>query len=287
MCLAWIWVRSGWAHTPFGKVTVPVGSQVHHGGSVYDPDFTVAISLPAWLYPSPWSHSETETTWHFIGEERRNHKLQPCQGIHCAALFFLLKWVGACICMFEILWIMLNLHWFCNSEIYVLVLGIFQAFYGNGGFVHKGGSWHPHLPFLLSRWTVIVLALPYWICTLHKFCCIQHTAALASDALHGYVGKVAELHIVLSLEGENQLRALGFSKEMMLLEPLSACVCLHSRKGGFTLSPWSFCVFYMRSVNHDIFICLNYSKNHKIMKLEGIIRDLECSMHKTRVPPGS
>lgn len=46
---------------------------------------------------------------------------------------------------------MLNLHCFCNSEIYVLVLGVFQAFYGNGGFIHKGTSWHPHLPFLLSR----------------------------------------------------------------------------------------------------------------------------------------
>lgn len=27
--------------------------------------------------------------------------------------------------------------------------------------------------------------------------------------------------------------------------------------------------------------CLNYSKNHKITKLEGIFSHLECSKHKT------
>ena len=54
------------------------------------PHFTAAVSLPAWLFPSPQSHSEVDTTCHLIGEESHDQKPQTRHSIHCSALLFLL-----------------------------------------------------------------------------------------------------------------------------------------------------------------------------------------------------
>lgn len=125
---------------------------------------------------------------------------------------------------------MLNLHCFCNSEIYVLVLGVFPSVVWKWRLGSQGRKLAPALAFPPVQVNSSCFALLdlHFTCIFLCYCNTQQLWRVMPACL---CGKVAEVHRPLSLVGSNQSRALSFSKEMILLELLTvstvAKVVLH------------------------------------------------------------
>lgn len=277
-----VWMSSH----PTGKVIVPVGSHVYLSGSVCDPARRCGHLPPSMAVSQPieplgdWNH----LTLHWW--ESHNHKPQLCQGIHCSALFSLLKWMGAWICMFVILWIMLNLHCFCNSEIYVLVLGVFPSIVWKWRLASQGRKLAPALAFPPVQVNSSCFALLdlHFTCIFLCYCNTQQLWRVMPAGLCWESGRSAQSSFF------GRIKPITCSQFLQRNYITGTFNCLHSSNGGFTLSPWSCVPFIWGQSNisdmRSWYICLNYLKNHKIMKLEGIFWDIECSIHKALVLPG-